>query len=94
MKKRVQAILPIKRMVVFGSRARGDAIPESDMDVFIEVTSITPEQRRQISEAAWEVGLEWEVVITTFVGLSQQIEHGILRASPILTAIEKEGIAV
>jgi predicted nucleotidyltransferase len=43
---------------VFGSRARGDAAPDSDLDVFIELDGCDPELRQRISEIGWEVGFE------------------------------------
>jgi uncharacterized protein len=80
--------------VVYGSRARGDAAEDSDMDVFIELASLTPELRRQISDIAWEIGFDEGVVISTFVATSQAIMNSPLAANPILRAIEAEGIAV
>lgn len=94
LKNRLQVIIPLKRMLVYGSRARGDASQDSDMDVFVEVSDITPQQRRLISEIAWEIGLDHEVVITTFVGSSAEIRLGPLSANPVMRAIEYEGVAV
>ncbi len=94
LRERLQGIVPIQRMVIYGSRARDDASAESDMDVFIEVLSITPEQRVRIREVAWEVSLENEVLITTFVATSNSLIYGPLRANPILKSIEAEGITV
>ncbi len=79
---------------VYGSRARGDFIPDSDMDVFLEVVSVSKEQRLKISEIAWEVGFERDRVISTFVVTVEQKKNGPLAANPILSHIEHEGVSL
>lgn len=76
--------------MVYGSRARGDATTVSDLDLYIEVPHLTPGLRQKISEIAWEVSLEHEVVISTLVAS----QHHPLKPQPIMKAIEIEGIAV
>jgi Arc/MetJ-type ribon-helix-helix transcriptional regulator len=91
-RQRLAEITPIRDLVVFGSRARGDAAPDSDMDVFIELEEATPELRERISEIAWEVGFERDRVITTIVATRDDLEHGALGASPLVLNIEREGV--
>ncbi len=91
-KRRVGALVPIRQFCVFGSRARGDATAGSDLDVFVVVDRIDADLREKISEAAWEVGFENDVVLSTFVVTVEQLERGPIGVSPIIGQIEKEGI--
>jgi predicted nucleotidyltransferase len=94
LKQRIQSVTPVKQMVVFGSRARGDSMEDSDLDVFIELPSLTPGLRQQIREIAWEISFDYGIIISTFLTSSASLVDGPLAANPILRAIELEGIAV
>jgi predicted nucleotidyltransferase len=91
-KRRVTALAPVLQFCVFGSRARGDGTDESDLDVFLVVDHVDANLREKISEVAWEVGFENDVVLSTFVVTAEQLEHGPMGISPIVLRIEKEGI--
>lgn len=88
-KSRLSEITSVKRLVVYGSRARGKPTRYSDLDLYIELrTKVNSALRRKIREVAWEVSLDSGVVITTLVGGER------LKGQPILKAIKAEGIAV
>lgn len=79
---------------VFGSRARGDADEASDMDVFVEVETLTPEVKERIHETTWEVGFKHFMVISPLVVSRHEIEKTALRSSPIIRSIAREGVSV
>lgn len=89
---RLATVVPLLDLRVFGSRARGQAAPEADLDVFVEVEAITPQLRERISEIAWEVGFERDRVISTIVITREELEHGAMGASPLILNIEREGV--
>jgi uncharacterized protein len=91
-RQRLLAATPLIDLRVYGSRARGNAAPDSDLDIFIEVESVSTELRRRISEIAWEVGFEADRVISTIVTTREQLEHGAMGANPLILNIEREGI--
>ncbi len=95
LKRSLARVATVHKCIVYGSRARGDATPEADLDVFIELSSqLTPDLRRKISEVAWRIGFERGLVISTFVASTDDLQNSPLAADPILLAIENEGISV
>lgn len=88
-KRRLLEITSVKRLMVYGSRARGNPVKYSDLDIYIELNAkVNSELRRKIREIAWEVSLDSGIVISTLVASER------LKGQPILKAIEAEGIAV
>jgi len=53
--------------ILFGSRARGEAQPDSDMDILVVMSSADPQVRRAIRDLAVEVWLEHGLYLSTRV---------------------------
>lgn len=86
--------VPFYQTIVFGSRARGDARPDSDLDVLVLVEHLTPAIRKLISHCAWEVGFDAGILLQTVVMTRAQAEHGPEQASLLMLAINEEGVVV
>lgn len=53
--------------LLFGSRARGEAKPDSDMDVLLVMSRADPEVRKEIRYLAVELWLEHDIYLSTRV---------------------------
>jgi predicted nucleotidyltransferase len=76
----------------FGSRARGDATWESDLDICVVVNDLTHEDRQTIGHIAWEVGFENKIVITTVCFTREEFERGPMSESTLVINILREGL--
>jgi len=90
----IERHVPLYKTIVFGSRARGDAQPDSDLDVLVLVEHVTSALRKTISRCAWEVGFEAGVLIQTVVMSREEAEQGPEQSSLLMLAIKEEGIPI
>ena len=81
------------RLVLFGSQARGDAEPGSDIDVLVVLDGpVRPgeEIRRTLNPAA-ELSLEYNVVFSCAFVSRERFENEL---SPLLINVRREGVPV
>ncbi|MFO7651978.1 MAG: nucleotidyltransferase domain-containing protein [bacterium] len=87
--------LPVHRVVVFGSRARGDADPDSDLDVLVIVArTLTPADEEFVSDCAWEAGFGHGIVVVPVVFSLDEWERGPESRSLLARAVATDGVAV
>ena len=79
---------------VFGSRAREDASPESDLDVLVVVDYLDHSIERYISDCAWEAGFPEDVIVMPIVISMDTLKNSPIRESVFIKNVYREGIAV
>lgn len=79
-----------KRIILFGSQARGDAHPQSDFDCLIIVDRMSDRINDRIDETAGETLCRYGIVVSAFPVSEATIKRR--RYSPLLINVEKEGI--
>ena len=82
----------IKDIILFGSRARGEAYPESDYDVLVLVDKETKELEEKIFNISGEIGWKYNAIITPFVYEKNYYESR--KYNPLFMNIRKEGVHI
>lgn len=92
-KAMVSARVSVRQVVLFGSRARGDAEPEADMDVLVVLDEAADEAARDyVSDCAWEVGFQAGIVLVPIVFSRREWEEGPERHSLLAQSVRAEGV--
>lgn len=87
--------IKIHKVILFGSRARGDSGPYSDMDVVVILNNSSEESDYDyVSDCAWESGFEYGIVIVPVVFTREEWENSPERYSLLVQAVDAEGVAV
>lgn len=79
---------------LFGSKVRGEALPESDLDVMIEIEESTFDIESQIDDIIFDVNLKNDCFMSAIIFGKKEIEEGPLGESPIYKTIAKEGVHI
>ena len=94
-KRLVAQRVGLRQMILFGSRARGDADAESDMDVLVIVDDGTTASGRDlVSECAWQAGFDHGIVVVPITFTQTEWEDGLDRHAALGRAIAADGIPV
>jgi len=90
----VKRISPEVTVWAFGSRARGTAWPDSDLDVCIVTNKLDEAKDKAIMEIAWEVGFAHDVIISTVTYSKEEFEQGPCSESLLVKNVLSEGVLV
>ena len=89
----IRKIDPSAEVILYGSRARGDAEPESDYDLLILIDGeVTLEKEDLVCRHLYPLELETGKTLTAFVYSRQQWNTPLYRAMPFYKNIEREGV--
>lgn len=86
--KIVEAFRP-RRIVVFGSRARGEAGPESDLDLMVEMESDKPPRERARAVDALFARRRWAMDLVVYT--PEEVRRFKDMLGTLLYTIEREG---
>ena len=79
----------LQRVILFGSRARGEATEESDLDLVILVDRRDPSVKRAVDDAAWTV---YPTSVDVQVFTPERWRWSVAAGAPLLRHALEEGI--
>lgn len=89
---KIHAKFPGAKIWLFGSRARGDNHSESDFDILIVVPKLNKFNKRTISDIAWEVSFEKNLLIAPIIYSFDKFIYPAIQKSPFISNIIQKGI--
>ena len=78
---KLQGRFDVRDMRLFGSKVRGQAGPDSDVDSMIELAKRSPEIESEIDDITFEVNLRNDSFITTIVFGQDELQQGPMKES-------------
>jgi len=79
---------------IFGSKAIGTDIEDSDLDVMIVLEGLSPTIESRIDDLIFDINLKYDCFITAIFFSRKELEAGPMSESPIYKKIMIEGISL
>jgi predicted nucleotidyltransferase len=94
-KRRVSALYDVRQYILFGSKARGDATPDTDIDLLI-ITGRELEhgERHRISDILTDINLEYDTLYSSIAVDAETWNSKLYSFYPIHVNVEREGMLV
>ncbi len=80
----------LKKIILFGSRARGDHSEESDYDLLLIFEKVTPEMKKYVDEIEDEMLFSQGALFSTFLFTPEELEER--EFEPFIMNATKEGL--
>ena len=88
----LRARLPVTDIVLYGSKARGDSDPESDIDLLVLTSRpLDHEQQSGMWSDLHEISLRFDVLLSPLTVEARSWREGVHSVLPIHTEVEREG---
>lgn len=84
----------VLKVVVFGSRVRGDFTGDSDMDVLVVISRADLDLENKVIHALGELEFEYDVPFSPVVFTKREYDINKSMGSPFITNVEREGIVL
>jgi len=86
---------PVRDVILFGSKVRGESSKDSDIDLLLLTTQpIHWKERHAIVDALFEVEMRYDVVINIVVNTVHDWHEGMCTVLPIHEEINREGVTI
>jgi len=86
---------PIAKVILFGSKARGDHDEHSDIDLLVVASRLLHwKEEKAIVGALFDIGMEYDVIFSPLFTFSDEWEKGIFREFPVYREISQDGAVV
>ncbi len=82
----------ISSVIVYGSKARGDDSPDSDIDVMIVLDDDSSQVKTAVDELVYDINLTYDCLISVVFFGRKELEEGPLDESPLYKRILAEGV--
>jgi len=87
--------LPVSRIILFGSKARGTGDIYSDIDILVLTScSVTSGLRRNVSERLADINLQNDVALSSVVVCENDWADGLIHYMPIYNEVQRDGCEV
>ena len=84
----------ITRMVIYGSKARGDDHPDSDLDVLLIVTNTAAHLKRQLRRLGYALAATSDAVPSILAYTQDEWESRKTSGAPFQQAVERDAVPV